>query len=249
MPVIRRIRLNILSKDDIRELENNIIKLETLSKRKEAALKKMKEVKSRKGRTRGPSGTIFRGLDEGTPGLPSAITKKMSKAELDRLTDSVLSSANKIKDKSSAAPFQRGNVLLDKVNLMENKLDNTINDVAKVEKIIGDPVSFLTNIARKNTFIVRLFKIAAVVAILHAMIIGQAKTIFGPGGTFDVRKLFKDEAASMNQLALLVDIAQGKTFYSSDMRTFSHIVANSSTESFGQNDRLYKEINIGSDIV
>lgn len=247
MPVIRKIRLNILSKDDIRELENNIIQLESLAKRKEAATKKVNEVRSRKGKTVGPSGTIFKGT--GGSGLPSAITKKMSKADLDRLTDSVLASANKLKDKSSAAPFQRGNVLVDKVNSMEDKLDNTIKKVTEVENIMGDPVSFIRNMAGKNAFITRFFKIAAVVTILHALIIGNAKTIFGPGGLFDIRKLYKDEAASINQLALLIDIAQGKTFYSSDLRTFSHIVANSSTETLGQNDQLYKEINIGSDIL
>ena len=248
MPVIRKIRLNILSKDDIKELENNIIQLESLAKRKEAATKKVNEVRARKGKTIGPSGTIFKGTD-GDEALPREITKKMKKADLDRLTESILANANKLKDKSSAAPFQRGNVLVDKVNSMEDKLDNTIKNVAKVEKIIDDPISFITNIARKNAFITRFFKIAAVVTILTAMIRANAKTIFAPGGTFDIRKLFKDETRSINQLALLVDIAQGKTFYSSDLRTFSHIVANSSTETLGQNDQLYKEINIGSDII
>ena len=251
MPVIRRIRLNILSKDDIRELENNIVQLESLAKRKEVATRKVNEVRSRKGKTvGGPSGTIFKGTQGVEGSLPGAITKKMSKAELDRLTDAVVSNQNKSKDKSSAAPFRRGNELVDKVNSMEDKLDKTIKDVTEVEKIVGDPVAFITNLAgSKSGIINKLFKITIIITILQALILKIAKKMFGPGGILDIRKLFKDEAASINQLALLIDISQGKTFYSSDLRTFSHIVANSSTETLGKNDQLYKEINIGSDII
>jgi hypothetical protein len=250
MGVIRRVRLNILSKEDIQELENNIIKLESLAKRKEAAKAKMQEVRARRGKTVGPSGTIFSGTDD--EALPRDITRKRAQGDLDRSAHSKASNSAKAKDTKSAQailktpPFKR---LLSRTDKLEMGLDETKADLLKINHAISDPISFIQNMVGSSKFAVRLFKVAAVVTILHAMITGIAKQMFGPGGIFDIRKLFRDETATIIQLQHLIDIEQGRTFYSTDMRAFSHIVQNSSTENLGSYDQLYKEINVGSDIL
>ena len=252
MPVIKRIKLSILSKDDIQELENNIIRLETLAKRKEAIQSKMSQVKARRGTTRINAGGGF-GMSQGSEsGLPRSMERLMESGKNDRLAESQSSSKQHARDTASASaimktpPFKQ---LLSRTNLLEAGLEKTTEGLSKTQSIINNPIAFLENMAGNNKFVIRLFKIAAVVTILHAMITGIAKKMFGPGGALDIRKLFKDETASVNQLGLLVDISQGKTFYSSDLRAYSHIVNNSSTEKMGQHDQLYKEINIGSDII
>ena len=252
MPVIRRIKLSILSKDDIQELENNIIRLETLAKRKEAIQAKMKQVKARRGTTRTNAGGGF-GMSQGSEsGLPRSMERQMEAGQNDRLAESKSANKQRAKDTRSAAaiiktpPFTK---LLNRTSLLEDGLDKATHDLGELNGIMSDPVAFISNMTRSSKFVVKLFKVAAVVTILHAMIIGIAKGLFGPGGALDIRKLFKDETASINQLQLLVDISQGKTYYSSDLRAYSHIVNNSSTEKMGQHDQLYKEINIGSDII
>jgi len=251
MPVIKRIKLSILSKDDIQELENNIIRLETLAKRKEAIQSKMGQVKARRGTTRINHGYGINSQGSAS-GLPRSIERQQEAGQGDRLAESQSANKQHAKDTASAsaiiktAPFKK---LLDRTSLLEDGLDKTTHKLGELNGIMSDPVAFISNMAKSSKFVVRLFKVAAVVTILHSMITGIAKSLFGPGGALDIRKLFKDQTASINQLQLLVDISQGKTFYSSDLRAYSHIVNNSSTQGMGEYDQLYKEINIGSDII
>jgi len=251
MPVIRRIKVEILSKNDLKELENDIMKLESLAKRKKAASAKMSQVRARRGRTRsaaGPSGTIFGGIDTGD--MPGARANK--KSLIDRLADSRQANASKLADKTSAAPFVTKRTfteVVSKVDKMDKGMEDLTKELKIIQALVNNPMGLMMNMLGKQNMLLKVFKVAAVAALIHTMIVEASKKLYGPGGALDIRKLFKDEAASINQLALLVDIAQGKTYYSSDMRTFSHIVSNSSTESMGQHDQLYKEINIGSDII
>lgn len=251
MGVIRRVRLQILSKEDLRELEENIIQLESLAKRKEAAKSQMNKVRARRGKTVSRSQSISPGTDGA--GLPRTRTRLAEKGLTDRLSESKSVNSIKQKDSTSAAaiiktlPFKK---LLSRAEKLEKRMDQTQDQLKNIQGISNDPIPFLIHAVVGNSkFAKRLFKIGIVVTLLHAMITAQAKALFGPGGSLDVRKLFKDETATVNQLQLLVDISHGKTFYTDDLRVYSHITNNSSTQNSGDQDQLYKEINVGSDLL
>lgn len=210
----------------------------------------MNKVRARRGKTVSRSQSISPGTDGA--GLPRTRTRLTEKGLTDRLSESKSVNSIKQKDSTSAAaimktsPFKK---LLNRTSDLEKGLDKTQDQLKNVQGVINDPVSFLSNMLGNNKFAKRLFKIGVVVTLLHAMITAQAKALFGPGGSLDVRKLFRDETATVNQLQLLVDISHGKTFYTDDLRVYSHITNNSSTQDAGDQDQLYKEINVGSDLL
>jgi len=102
MAVVEQVRFSIFSQQDIKELQNDVMQLEKLADRKDAAEKKIQESQLAK------RGGIFapNELDET---LPRAITRKQGKALGSRVEQSKLANSIKNKDTTSAAAFVRSN--------------------------------------------------------------------------------------------------------------------------------------------
>ena len=77
MPVVQKIRLQIVSKEELKDLENDVVFLEGLSRRKETATARVK-------RRRAGAGGAF-GQDPNDISLPSSVLKKRKKEELTRI--------------------------------------------------------------------------------------------------------------------------------------------------------------------
>jgi len=252
MPIIERIRLNILSREELRQLENDIMKLEQLAKRKQIAQEKISVITRKKGVTvgatgsRGPSGTIFGELPK--EALPSALLKKKAKTLTDRKADADVANLAKAKDKTSAQavkktpPFQDVLSRLDKIEETGEKFQQQIQKFTQLE---SDPIGFLVGILTKNRVAAKLFGAIAVITIVAKIVETKVRELFGPGGALDIRKIVRDAAKTIPELAFLLDVRAGRTFFSADTRVISGLQVIGISDNLGDKDLRYRELLIG----
>ena len=241
-----KIRVEILSKADMADIEKETMNLEKQAKRQTTA----KDTIERRRRQSQKRGGIFAG-DTGEA-LPSSIIKRRAKTLTDRLEESKLANQFKSKDKASAQAVNKSTWAKEqekKIDVIKKGLDETKSKISEISSDIDNPIRLLAKGLSKSKLGLKVLAASAIVTLLTTIILEKVKAIFGPGGPLDVRVLFRAEARTINQLQLLIDIQQGKVFYSSDMRVMSGVVDNSSTQNIGEREERYKEIIIGTDLI
>lgn len=184
MPVIKEVRLEILSREEINNLQNEVIQIEKLADRKAAAESRITQKKGRGG--------IFEPnqLDEA---LPRSVTKRQEKGLIDRVADSKEANTFKQKDTTSAAPFEKSNPWKD--------LKKEVLDLKKGQQKTQDALSFITDFqgtaaTKLLGFANRILPIGFALSIattVYGMIVQQ----FGKGGIFDIRKKELDSTRSL----------------------------------------------------
>ncbi len=207
-----KVRLEILSKDELNDLENDIVRLEKLGNRKRNAESKI-------GRRKGKKSGIFAG--EGGEALPSTVLKRRRKAVLDRVADAknALSSDGKISSgtlTNSASPIERSNAF--------KKLQKQVSLNQKATRTLSKSLGLLgqgTELARGSFGGVTSIGIGLASRILPAgIIIAIAKQVmdiwiqsYGAGGVNDPRKKILNDVSSFIGLERETDIISGKQFF------------------------------------
>lgn len=239
MALVQQVRLAIFSKDDLREIEQDVIQIEKLAQRKVVAEKKIQTNLSRRG-------GIFAPGQLGDS-LPKQITKQEEKSLLSREAQAKLFSTEKSKDKRSKnAIFQES---VNRIDKLEEGLTIAKKSISNIERVTDNPVVFLADILTRNKNFARLFAAAAIGTILIAVITTKLKTFFGPGGAGDIRKLIRDEVAILPDLKLLIDVKSGKVFFTADTRVRSEIAQNSASENLGEKSQRFNLINVGGNLL
>ncbi len=239
MALVQQVRLAIFSKDDLKEVERDVIQIEKLAQRKVVAEKKIQTNLSGRG-------GIFAPGQLGAS-LPKQITQAKEKAQSSRGEHSKLFATEKSKDKKSKnAVFEE---TVNKVDRLEQGLDQAKKAISNVEKITDNPVIFLLDIISRNKNFAKLFAGGAIGLILTVVITTRLKEFFGPGGGGDIRKQIRDEVAITPDLKLLVDARSGKIFFSADSRVRSQLAQNSISESLSDKSQLFNLINVGGNLL
>lgn len=203
MALIQQVRFNIFSKKERQELQNEVIGLEELAERKNAAVQKINKSKLAK------RGGIF-APNELDATLPSAITKKEGAALSSRLADSKNANATKNKDTSSK------NALLD--TLPEFKTAQNDIEILKVDRDrIQSSLDFVidfqgTGYSKFLGAANKLVPIGFALAIA-ATVFGLIQSQFGKGGIWDRRKLELNAVKSLYGLERETDIVGGDTLF------------------------------------
>ena len=236
-----KVKLEILSKQDLKDLENDVMRLEKLAGRKDRATQKIAKRREK------PRGGIF-GQEEADGSLPSAILKKRRKTLTDRLEDSKFASQVKAKDKTSAQAIKKTSWAQEKekqIDALQKGLKNTQGSVAKISQVIDNPSQLIIRGITKNKGGVAVVIIAAISVFITELM----RRFFGPDGPGDIRKQIKDEVATIFRLDHIVDIRAGRTFFTADLRVRSGAVNNSISSNLGEDSMLYRQFNVGRDIL
>ena len=230
MALVEQVRFSILSQQDIRELQNEVMQLEDLAERKNVAEKKIQESKLDK------RGGIF-APNELDDTLPQAITKKQGSSLNNRIDQSKLVNSIKNKDTSSKAPFERTNSF--------KKLKKEVLDLKKGQQKTQEALSFLTNfqgaastqlIGSASKFLPVGFALS-VASTVFALIQAQ----FGAGGIFDIRKQQLNSVKSLIGLERETDIIGGDTLFLGNPTLVQGIAKNqtSNTENLRDGQRRF----------
>ena len=253
MPVVRRIRISILSEEELKELERRVMRAETLAKRGSLATEQISRRPGRKGKTLGPTGAIF-GEGGEEEALPSALIKKRRKTLTDRKADADIASAIKAKDRTSAQAFTRNQAfkeLKDKVSKLDQGLQTTQKDVGIALGAVNNPGQLIINAFKGNKGVAKAAVIATIVAVIIGLVLSKTQAFFGPGGAgrLLIRKAILDESNTIQELKLLLDIRSGKVIFSSDMRVRSGLNDSAIAEGLGPQSQRFNELNIGSGLL
>lgn len=208
-----KVRLEILSKEDLNDLEQDVVRLEQLAQRKEVAAGKASRTKRRSG-----SG-IF-GTERGEA-LPSSVLKKRRKAAFDRrLEANVASSA---KDAISSGELVSGVSPAPRVNAFK-KLQQQVSLNTKATKVIQ------TNFAKFSQFgglarggsagligaglgLAGRFLPAGIGIAIGKFALDVWIASYGAGGVNDPRKKVLDDVTSLIGIERETDIISGKQFF------------------------------------
>jgi len=230
MPVVERVRFTIFSQQDIQEIQNEVMVIEDLVKRKDIAEQKIQESQLAK------RGGIF-APNELDATLPSAITKKQGNALISRVEESKLANSVKSTDRTSAAAFVRSNPF--------KELRNEVGLLKEGQKKTTDALSFLTNF--QGTAFTKLMGAASnflpvgfalsVATTVFALIQSQ----FGAGGIFDIRKLQLNSVKSLIGLERETDIIGGDTLFLGNPTLVQGVAKNqtSNTENLRDGQRRF----------
>lgn len=254
MPVIRRIRINILSEEELKELERRVMRAESLVKRGTLATEQIGRRPGRQGRTLGPRGAIFGETVTEEEALPSAIIKKRRKTLTERKADSDIASGIKAKDRTSAQAFTRNQAfkeLRDKVSKLDEGLKTTQKDVGIALGAVNNPGQLIINAFKNNKGVAKASVILVIVTAVIGLILSKVESFFAPGGAgrLLIRKAILDESATIQELKLLLDIRSGKVLFTSDMRVRSGLNDSAISEGLGPQSQRFNELNIGSGLL
>lgn len=230
MALVEQVRFSIFSQQEIQELQNDVIELEDLADRKDIAEKKIQQSElARRGGIFAPN--------ELDATLPAAITKKQGNALISRVDESKLANSIKSTDKTSAAPFVRGNPF--------KQIRNDVDLLKEGQKKTRDALSFLTDF--QGTAATKLLGAASnflpvgfalsVATTVFALIQAQ----FGAGGIFDTRKRELDSVKSLIGLERETDILGGDTLFLGNPTLIQGIARNqtSNTENLRDGQRRF----------
>ncbi len=230
MAVVEQVRFSIFSQQEIIELQNDVIQLEDLAERKDVAEQKIQQSELAK------RGGIF-APNELDATLPSAITKKQGNALISRVDESKLANSVKSTDKTSAAPFVRGNAF--------RKIKDDVNLLQEGQRKTKDALSFLTNfqgtaftklVGATSNFLPVGFALS-IATTVFALIQAQ----FGAGGIFDIRKRELDSVKSLIGLERETDIIGGDTLFLGNPTLVQGVARNqtSNTENLRDGQRRF----------
>jgi len=161
---------------------------------------------------------------------------------------------------AGVAPAGRQNEFLklrDRVNQIDQRdedqqliLDNLTEKVGEFSNALRNPGDFVLNAITKvlGKNLVKAMGAIGAIIILATVIFNIVKKNFGPGGVLDIRKIIKDEAATIPNLNTMIEIRAGKVFFTSDVRVGQRILQNSATESLSIQSQRFNELILGSDL-
>jgi len=161
---------------------------------------------------------------------------------------------------AGVAPTQRRNEFLklrEKVEGLEKTdsdqtliLDNLTEKVGEFSNALRNPGDFVLNAITKvlGRNLVKAMGAIGAIILLATVIFNIVKKNFGPGGVLDIRKIIKDEAATIPNLNTMIEIRAGKVFFSSDVRVGQRVLQNSATESLSIQSQRFNELILGSDL-
>lgn len=210
-----KVRVEILSKEDLNDLEQDVTRLEQLSKRKDIAGGR---TISRKGQPRRGTG-IFGA--EGGEALPSSVLKKRRKAALDRRTEANVASS--AKDAISSGTLAEGTSPAPRANAFK-ALQKQVSLNKKASKAMQLSISQFQQFSALsrggigglvNTGLGIAGKILPVgIAIgIGKMALDIWIASYGAGGVNDPRKKVLDDVSSFIGLERESDIQSGRQFF------------------------------------
>ncbi len=230
MAVIQQVRFSIFSKDEISQLQNEVMNLEELAKRKQLAEEKITQSKLEK------RGGIF-APHELEDVLPSAITRQHGNSLTSRVADSKLANSVKSTDKTSSAPFLRGNAFKEVTNdidLLKEGQKKTTDALSLLSNFQGTAATKLLGAANKLLPVGFALSVATQV---FALIESQ----YGKGGIWDRRKKELNSAKSLIGLERETDIIGGETLFMGNTTLVQGIANNqtSNTENLVDGQRRF----------
>ena len=235
MPVIARVTAQILSSEDLKELESQVVQLETLEQRKIRASDAIK--------TGGTANSGIFASTEGEEALPSNIIRKRRKLEeqTSRASDSILAGLDKAKDKKSATAIVRKSEFTDlknKVTAQEGILGKMQHGQGAIQGIAG--LSTPNGILSAGTGLISRIPQIAIVMTAAKIIADKYIGQFGAGGTKDTRVQITDEANSNIGVQNESDVLSGrKLFLSNPLKNQGLPAGNSNTQNIRDGIRIY----------
>ncbi len=230
MAVVEQLTLRAIipSTQEIQELQNTVIKIESLAERTETAEKKIRQPsKDRRG-------GIF-GKDTDTTALPKSITKANEDALTSRIADQKNANAFKNKDTTSAAPFVRNFKQIEQdVSLLKEGQQKTTEALSFLTDFQGTAATKLLGVANKVLPVGFALSVAATV---YGLIVAQ----FGAGGLFDIRKQQLNSTKSLIGLERETDIIGGDTLFLGNPTLVQGVARNqtSNTENLRDGQRRF----------
>ena len=235
MPAVARVRAQILSQDDLKQLEEQVVKLENLEQRKVRATENLKSRRS------SPSG-IFSST-EGQDALPSNIIRKRRKLEEDisRSSDSILAGLDKAKDRKSAAAIVKKSEftkLQNKVNAQEKFLETFTKGRELLQGASG--LSTPGGILSAGVGLGNVIPGFAIALAAAKIVADKYVAQFGAGGTKDTRVKILDDDTSNIGVENETDIASGrKLFLSNPLKNQGLPTGNSNTQNLRDGIRIF----------
>ena len=211
-----KVRLNILSKDELNDFSRDVTELEMTARRSSTAKAKVQRNTSK---SRG-LGIFGEGANQGQ--LPSAIIRKRKQSALDRKADAALGSAGNRIGKTSGlisgagAPYARGNAFKDlqrQVSLntkATQALQRGMSGFMQMGALSRGGAGGLLNMGMG--FASKILPIAVATAIA-TQVFEIWKNSYGAGGVNDVRKLVLDDVSSFVGLERESAIMSGRQFF------------------------------------
>ncbi len=208
MPVVKKIRLEIVSKEELKDLENDVVFLEGLSRRKDTATARVK-------RRRQTAGAF--GQDPNNLALPSSVLKKRKQEELQRIIKPKGGKLGEGLLAGTGAPIQRNVAfknLLKKVSLLEESQQKTQKVLGKGFQLLGMGQGGVGGITHALIGTVgKVFFPIAIAAAIAPMIFEIWKRSFGRGGQNDMSKTQLDSAISFIGLERETSIQGGDRLF------------------------------------
>lgn len=218
-----KVRLQILSKEDLKDLEQDIVKLEQLADRKQRAQTRVGRKIGGKTPAIPPSkrGTGIFGGAEADGSLPSSIIKKRRKAAGDRRADSSLGSAGKAKASGelvsgAGAPAPRINAFkaLQKEVSLNTKATSAMQKGMMNAGLMGGILRGGSGGLMNAGLGIASRVLPAAIAIQIGMTALQIwMDSYGAGGVNDPRKLVLNDVTSFVGLERETSILSGKQFF------------------------------------
>lgn len=232
MAVVEQVALtaSIISNQDIQKLQNLVMEAQDVSEQLKIGTQEIRRSTDQR------RGGIF-GAGEIKTALPKNITRRQTKAENDRLTDSMLQNAFKNKDKTSATPFVRTNAFKEvqkDVSLLKEGQQKTTEALSFVTDFQGTAFTKLMGAANKVLPVGFALSIATTV---YGLIVAQ----FGSGGIFDIRKQELNSVKSLIGLERETDIIGGDTLFLGNPTLVQGVAKNqtSNTENLRDGQRRF----------
>lgn len=255
MAVVEQVRFSIFSQQEIQQVQNEVIELEDLAERKGIAEEKIQQSQLSK------RGGIF-APNELDATLPAAITKKQGNSLISRADESKLANSTKSTDKTSAAPFERGNAFkkaLEEIKKLKEEQKKIKEEQKKAKKAqlqskkdqleaqakTNDALG-LVNDFQGTIFTKAMGAASKILPVGFALsiattVFGMIEAQYGKGGIFDRRKKELDSARSLIGLERETDIIGGATLFLGNVTLTQGIPKNttSNTENLRDGQRRY----------
>jgi len=232
MAVVEQLTLRAIipSTQEIQELQNAVIKIESLAERTEVAERKIRQSSQER------RGGIF-GKDSDTTALPRTITRRNEDALTSRVADQKNANTFKNKDTTSAAPFVRSNQfkkIQNDVSLLKEGQQKTTEALSLLTDFQGTAATRLLGAANRVLPIGFALSIATTV---YGLIVAQ----FGAGGIFDIRKQELNSVKSLIGLERETDIIGGDTLFLGNPTLVQGVARNqtSNTENLRDGQRRF----------
>ena len=236
MPVVEKVQLNILSDDDLKGLEQKVVKLEKLEQRRVKATDSIKNKDTKRG-------GIFAST-EGQEALPSNIIRKRRKLEdeISRSSDSILAGLDKSKDKKSKSAIVKASEFTQLQNQV-NANEKVLSIFSKGQGLVAGAAGLTTASGIFGSGLGAAKAIPGVGIALFAAKLAYDKFVsqFGKAGTKDTRKKVLAEDVSDIGVETESDVASGrKLFLSNPMNNQGLPTGNSNTQNLRDGIRIHK---------